>query len=170
MSFKGKTYTYTNMFHVVLLLSVFVVHSVSAHSGAIDTGTSSLAPLSTTAPALKMPLKIVSILPSSSSPDVSYQLYGNMALTVVFSRPVIALGSDLYMGNQTNAPNVPFRLVPHDPSIPIDKLKGKFRWVTTRIARFDLDTTWPTDLHFRLEIQPGLVTWDGIGVDNSVSI
>ena len=40
---------------------------------------------------------------------------------------------------------------------------GKFRWVTTSIARFDPDEDWPTDLDCTLAWDRGLASWDGEG-------
>jgi hypothetical protein len=38
---------------------------------------------------------------------------------------------------------------------------GKFRWVTTTIARWDPDQEWPTDLGCSLALNTSLTTYDG---------
>ena len=65
---------------------------------------------------------------------------GRMAFTAVFSRPVIALGSDF--GLDADAP-LPPALAPFIVDCP---LPGRTRWVTTSIARWDPIVAWPPDL------------------------
>ncbi|KAG2489968.1 hypothetical protein HYH03_011597 [Edaphochlamys debaryana] len=69
----------------------------------------------------------------------------------VFSRPVIALGSDF--GDGASEKLAPFTL---SCAVP-----GKARWVSTTIYRFDPDIEWPTDLDCEVEWNTGLKAWDG---------
>ncbi|PNH12233.1 hypothetical protein TSOC_000852 [Tetrabaena socialis] len=101
----------------------------------------------------QLPLSIVVTTPveliGATADPVSVS--GRQAITVVFSRPVIALGSDF--GDASATKKVPFRL---SCSVP-----GKSRWVTTTIFRFDPDVDWPTDLNCNLTWTAGLSTYDG---------
>ncbi|KXZ55787.1 hypothetical protein GPECTOR_2g1337 [Gonium pectorale] len=74
----------------------------------------------------------------------------------VFARPVIALGSDF--GTPDAQQKLPFRLERAGGACPVP---GKFRWVTTTIARFDPDVDWPTDLDCSLVWNTGLTSYDG---------
>ncbi|PNW72413.1 hypothetical protein CHLRE_16g677205v5 [Chlamydomonas reinhardtii] len=100
-----------------------------------------------------LPLNLVVTTPVelSNSDSASVGLYGRQALTAVFSRPVIALGSDF--GTPASEQKLPFRL-----NCPVP---GKARWVTTTIARFDADVDWPTDLDCELTWTAGLTSYDG---------
>lgn len=75
-----------------------------------------------------------------------------VSLTVVFSRPVIALGSDFGQA-ALPASMVPFTL---SCSVP-----GLTRWVTTTIYRFDPLIDWPADLDCTLKWNTALKTFDG---------
>ncbi|KAG2447335.1 hypothetical protein HYH02_007664 [Chlamydomonas schloesseri] len=101
-----------------------------------------------------LPLNIVVTTPVelSSSDSSSVGLYGRQALQAVFSRPVIALGSDF--GTPASEQKLPFRLL----NCPVP---GKVRWVTTTIARFDADVDWPTDLDCELSWTSDLTSYDG---------
>ena len=70
----------------------------------------------------------------------------------MFSRPVIALGSDF------GFEELPEELVPFmfDPEIA-----GRGRWVTTFIYRFDSDGPFATDLSIAFEWNLNLRTYDG---------
>lgn len=81
----------------------------------------------------------------------SVELVQDQALTAVFTRPVIALGSDF--GSEDSAGGKqPFTLTCDVP--------GKYRWVTTTIFRFDPDSTWPTDLDCEMVWNTRLTTYD----------
>ena len=77
------------------------------------------------------PLEVVAVTPSSSDPK-AVSLQGQAALTITFSRPVIALGSDFLAIPEES---VPFVLSP--------AIQGDLRWVTTSVARFDPTDDWP---------------------------
>ncbi|GIM02181.1 hypothetical protein Vretimale_7087 [Volvox reticuliferus] len=78
---------------------------------------------------------------------------GSQDITVVFSRPVIALGSDFE--NDGNVKKVvPFQLSCNWP--------GTFRWVTTSIARYDPSESWPSDLQCDVIWNTALRTYDGV--------
>ena len=115
--------------------------------------------LATTA-AFKIPLDVVSVTPSTDSaavvspdaPPTPVALSNRDAVTVTFSRAVIALGSDF--GPGALPPNLtPFTL---DPPVA-----GHLRWVTTSIARFDPAAEWPPELELTLSLNPSLATYDG---------
>uniref|UniRef100_A0A7S3VJT0 Alpha-2-macroglobulin domain-containing protein n=1 Tax=Dunaliella tertiolecta TaxID=3047 RepID=A0A7S3VJT0_DUNTE len=82
---------------------------------------------------------------------------GQQALTVVFSRPVIALGAD-FGKEDTYGGKIPF-------SLSCSKLPGRFRWVTTNIARFDPETSWPTDLDCTFSFNSNLTSFDGVPLE-----
>ena len=117
-----------------------------------------------------VPLKVTSISPGN--PETSSTTLRNRdAITVVFSRSVIALGSDFGMAAPAlfdalptaaaAAENVPFYFTASGAEKPVP---GKFRWVSTYIARFDPDVNWPLDLSFELRMNPALEAWDGTRV------
>ncbi|KAG2491821.1 hypothetical protein HYH03_009778 [Edaphochlamys debaryana] len=100
----------------------------------------------------QLPLRLVLTTPveiSKGEGDLLVQLYGRQALTAVFTRPVIALGSDF----GTREPPAPFSL-----SCPVPVRQ---RWVTTTIFRLDPDVDWPTDLDCTLRWTPGFASYDG---------
>lgn len=55
--------------------------------------------------------------------------------------------------------------VPFNLSCP---MPGKFRWVTTTIARFDPNVDWPTDINCTLDFNKELTTYDGGCARNTV--
>ncbi|KAI8474284.1 MAG: hypothetical protein J3K34DRAFT_456831 [Monoraphidium minutum] len=79
-------------------------------------------------------------------------LWGRMSLMAVFSRPVIALGSDF--GQAT----LPASMVPFTLGCPVP---GLGRWVTTTIYRFDASIEWPPDLDCAFKWNTALKTFDG---------
>lgn len=108
-------------------------------------------------PLVTTPSELLAAPPSSSSANATaVTLTGRQAITAVFSRPVIALGSD-WGGPDPSSPAaglVPFRLTCGVP--------GRLRWVTTSIARFDPSVEWPPDLDCAFEWSLGLRSWDGL--------
>eukprot|EP00210_Caulerpa_lentillifera_P009052 g8639.t1 len=101
----------------------------------------------------EIPLEISTAIPSRLLREDSFFVSGQQALTVVFSRPVIALGSDF--GLEELPPElVPFTLT---PSIP-----GRGRWVTTFIYRFDTNDLFATDLDIVFRWNLALRTFDGV--------
>jgi len=107
----------------------------------------------------KLPLKPVSSTPVEliDPKTKNYSPSGNQALTVVFSRPVIALGSDFGVGD-----TLPPSLVPFNINCPVP---GLFRWVTTSIARWDPTIDWPPDLNCEFKWNTGLKAYDGTPLD-----
>eukprot|EP01025_Chloroclados_australasicus_P025560 TRINITY_DN254_c1_g1_i7.p1 TRINITY_DN254_c1_g1~~TRINITY_DN254_c1_g1_i7.p1 ORF type:complete len:2168 (+),score=332.40 TRINITY_DN254_c1_g1_i7:163-6504(+) len=109
----------------------------------------------------QLPLKIDSttIGETSASGVAAVEVEGSQSITVVFSRPVIALGSDFAQEviprNQT-----PFFFLPESQKLP-----GSFRWVTTYIARWDPEGEWAPGLDITLVWNEELTTWDGVGLD-----
>lgn len=112
-----------------------------------------------------IPLKVVAVSPSNVGLGAEpFTLNGKQAITVTFSRPVIAIGSD--WGNlKLDDSKIPFALLRSDDSSDILKdtrLQGRWRWVTTFVARFDMDNDWPTDLKLTLQMNKRLTTFDKI--------
>jgi len=112
-------------------------------------------------PSLEMPLRVVAVTPSTAQVELdpnsrpsSVLLRGRDAITVTFSRPVIALGSDWGPDEALPATMVPFYLAGC-------LVSGKIRWVTTYIARFDPDIDWPAAVSFQLTLSGALMTYDG---------
>eukprot|EP00899_Mesostigma_viride_P016305 jgi/Mesvir1/24676/Mv21969-RA.2 len=84
---------------------------------------------------------------------------GETPITVVFNRAVIRLGSDY--GNDVDLDAVPTAQRPFAFNPPV---KGRFRWVTTYIARFDPEGAWMPDVDTTLVWNHGLTTWDGVSI------
>ncbi|GMH44586.1 hypothetical protein BSKO_12538 [Bryopsis sp. KO-2023] len=103
----------------------------------------------------ELPLEILVTTPSELADNSTRRLRveDQQALTVVFSRSVIALGQDFGV-TSLPADKVPFFL---EPEIP-----GRFRWVTTYIARWDPDESWPLDSEVKFTLNENLKTHDGI--------
>ncbi|GLI68405.1 hypothetical protein VaNZ11_012792 [Volvox africanus] len=107
----------------------------------------------------QLPLKILLSTPTDiikAGPQANVSVDGRQAITAVFSRPVIALGSDFGL-DPANHSMLPFSL-----SCPVP---GRFRWVTTSIARFDPDVDWPTDLDCTLNWVTTLTAYDGASLE-----
>ncbi|KAK9803301.1 hypothetical protein WJX72_010340 [[Myrmecia] bisecta] len=77
---------------------------------------------------------------------------GRQALTVVYSRAVIALGSDF------GVEALPASQIPLTFS---NAIPGNWRWVTTYIARWVPTVDWPTDLNITLSWNTNLTAYDG---------
>eukprot|EP00798_Chlamydomonas_sp_ICE-L_P014428 gene14428-20434_t len=131
------------LLRATLLLIILEFVSGSSAEAAFLSGELSLQPLFST------PVELLSV------DNSTVLLGGNQALTVVFSRPVIALGSDFRneLGHK-----VPF-------SLSCAHVLGRYRWVTTTIFRFDTNEEWPTDLKCYLEWNKTLTTYDGVPID-----
>uniref|UniRef100_A0A383WAS0 EGF-like domain-containing protein n=1 Tax=Tetradesmus obliquus TaxID=3088 RepID=A0A383WAS0_TETOB len=102
----------------------------------------------------QLPLEVVLTTPSAllDNSTKSIKVEEGQAFMAVFSRPVIALGSDF--GKQA----LPDALVPFKVNCPVP---GMFRWVTTNIARWDPSIAWPTDLDCELSWNTAIKTFDG---------
>ncbi|KAJ1624512.1 hypothetical protein T492DRAFT_1147907, partial [Pavlovales sp. CCMP2436] len=105
-----------------------------------------------------LPLNVTSVLPGPArgvrDDEDARPLRGRDAITVVFSRAVIALGADF------DASPPAFTLAPaHVP--------GRFRWVTTAIARFDPSVDWPPELTVEVAPLAGLTSFDGTRLGSS---
>lgn len=105
----------------------------------------------------RLPLRVVATTPSALASfkpgGAPLLLSGRAALTAVFSRPVIALGSDW------GSAQLPAALIPFDLSgcgVP-----GRMRWVTTSIFRWDSSIDLPTDLECSLIWNANLTSYDG---------
>jgi hypothetical protein len=46
----------------------------------------------------------------------------------------------------------------------VDTLPGRWRRVTTFVARFDPSSDWPTDVTVAVQVNAALTTWDGISI------
>ncbi|KAF5837388.1 hypothetical protein DUNSADRAFT_4436 [Dunaliella salina] len=103
-------------------------------------------------PALK--LKPLVTTPSGLLTKETVPVEAQQALQVVFSRPVIPLGAD-FGKEDAYGGKVPF-------SLSCSKLPGRFRWATTNIARFDPDSSWPTDLDCTFSFNSNLTSFDGV--------
>ncbi|KAG2494914.1 hypothetical protein HYH03_006849 [Edaphochlamys debaryana] len=101
-----------------------------------------------------LPLTVVVTTPVQLATGAASEpvwLSGRDTLTAVFSRPVIALGSDFAV--PASQQKLAFTL---DCPVP-----GKARWVTTSITRLDPDEDWPTDLDCEFKWNTGLTSYDG---------
>lgn len=121
----------------------------------------------------RLPLRITSVLPSGQHPTGSSagsagapaQISGRDAITVTFSRAVIALGAD-FTAQALPAAMVPFTLLTDVAGV---RVPGRLRWVTTFTARFDPSMDWPTDLTITLAPNPALVAFDGTALGVGVA-
>lgn len=109
-----------------------------------------------------LPLKITIatptelLAPTGSGAATPVSLTERQAITAVFSRPVIALGSDF------GSPEGFGGVAPFTVSCNGQKqVPATQRWVTTNIARFDPAVPWPSDLSCTLQWNASLTSWDG---------
>ncbi|GAM25041.1 hypothetical protein SAMD00019534_082160 [Acytostelium subglobosum LB1] len=79
-------------------------------------------------------------------------------ITVIFSRPVIALGTETFDNNVTNS----YLHLFCNSEQPV---AGHFRWVTSSIVRFEVLDGWPNNLRCSFYVDPLLVTYDGVRLD-----
>jgi hypothetical protein len=93
----------------------------------------------------QLPLRVLAITPNGEAPV----LRGSDAITVTFSRAVIALGADFGPGA------LPAELTPFTLTGAGAAVEGRLRWVTTFSARFDPAGEWPTDLDFDQTLDSG---------------
>ncbi|GMH43110.1 hypothetical protein BSKO_11032 [Bryopsis sp. KO-2023] len=110
----------------------------------------------------ELPLTIVATTPTDIfKNETSLELSGQETVTVVFSRAVVALGSDFGLEE------LPKDLVPFTFG-QSNVAQGRFRWVTTSIARWDPTTSWPPDLDTELIWNKELKTFSGIPLQLNV--
>ncbi|KNC80998.1 hypothetical protein, variant [Sphaeroforma arctica JP610] len=117
----------------------------------------------------EFPLTVQQFLPSNTDTSVPYGLSDGQDITIMFSRPVIALGSDLVIGEEGEVAELPDDLVPMkfvcengDQEAQECNIDGVMRWVTTSIARFTPIGGWPTDVKFTVVVPDDLTTFDGV--------
>eukprot|EP01114_Cavostelium_apophysatum_P012830 TRINITY_DN2968_c0_g1_i5.p1 TRINITY_DN2968_c0_g1~~TRINITY_DN2968_c0_g1_i5.p1 ORF type:complete len:1393 (+),score=235.18 TRINITY_DN2968_c0_g1_i5:63-4241(+) len=103
-----------------------------------------------------LPLEISGVYPSADNLKQIYLIAGREAITAVYNRAVIKLGSDF--GSKIPDELIPFKLS------GAENIPGKFRWVTTSIFRFDPDIDWPTDLKFEVVFNPDFKSFDGASI------
>lgn len=107
----------------------------------------------------KLPLTVTVTTPTelvTAAANEPLTISGRQAITAVFSRPIIPLGSD-FGKEQEYGGAVPFT-ISCDGSSPVP---GRGRWVTTNIARFDPSVDWPSDLACTFEWNATLSSYDG---------
>lgn len=100
----------------------------------------------------------------SFTPAARASVSGRDAITVTFNRAVIALGSDFGAGDVLPADKVPFSVTVAQVTTGARteaSMDGRWRWVTTFVARFDPAADWPTDVTVNVQLNSGLTTWDG---------
>ena len=104
-----------------------------------------------------LPLKQLRLI----TPDAG-RVSGTDAVTLVFSRAVIALGSNFHGGDNSAAHGVePLLWTCNDEaSGGAAPLPGRTWWVTTAIVRFDPAVPWPNDLHCEVQANPQLRSFD----------
>ncbi|KAF2074368.1 hypothetical protein CYY_004343 [Polysphondylium violaceum] len=97
-------------------------------------------PTTTTSSSIQT-IKVLSIIPQTGS-----SLDNNQPIIVTFDKAVIKLGEISHF--------FPFQLKCNT----MEPIVGNYRWVTTFIARFDVQHTWPSDLNctFTILSDPGL--------------
>ncbi|KAN0029822.1 hypothetical protein ACTA71_007959 [Dictyostelium dimigraforme] len=109
---------------------------------------------------IKIPLKLLNIFPSATIGEdgiVEKLILSNFdPITVLFNRPVVELG---IISNYS-----PFTLKCLGSStVP----NGKFRWVTTSIARFDIQGNgWPSNLNCTFSVNSNIRCYDSTRLSN----
>jgi len=126
----------------------------------------------------KLPIKVIRILPAPSEEGQRMLLRGTTAITIVFNRAVIALGSDFGAYNATTTkelmeldkrnPNLKMPIV--FEGLPEEGIPVRFRWVTTSICRVDPIGDWPTDLDFTVAVKEDLTAFDGAPLLGNYSV
>ena len=110
-------------------------------------------------PFAALPFEVVATTPAELLRGEDFILQRGQALQVVFSRPVIAVGSDW----DSETPE-PFTISIKNSAAPFSTIASQ-RFVTTYILRLDPlpehDGLWPTDLQLALQWNRDLKTWDG---------
>lgn len=109
----------------------------------------------------KLPIKVIRILPAPSVEGQRMLISGPTAITIVFNRAVIALGSDFGAYNATTTKelmeldrrNQTLQMPFVFEGLPDEGVKVRFRWVTTSICRVDPIGDWPTDLDFTVRVK-----------------
>ena len=97
---------------------------------------------------------VLSLTPHADEEKEPATLRSRQAITLTFSLAAIALGADF--GAEDDS--IPFTL---DPPVP-----GRFRWVSTTIARFDPSSSWPPELDLTLSLKPGLASYTGVALSS----
>ena len=150
---------------VALLASVAIsAPLVVARRGLLDAGdsdnvdnTTAVLPQLALRVVATTPLELTTSSPSTDAPIVDVE--GSQPIQAIFSRPVIALGED------GSAPaQQPFQLSCNNCPASGNGTQlqlGKFRWVTTFVARFDPHGEWPTDLDLDFSWNSNVTSWDG---------
>lgn len=113
----------------------------------------------------QLPLRLLLSQPAalSTGDQAPVNLIAEQPLLAIFSRAVIALGSDA-SGDALPADKVPFTLTAPggaSSSAP-SPVPGRGRWVTSYIYRWDPSMSWPTDLNAQLTWNQGLTSYDGV--------
>ena len=110
-------------------------------------------------PFAALPFEVVATTPAALSDGESFVLQRDQALQVVFSRPVIAIGSDW----DKETPEA-FSISVKNSAAPFSTIASQ-RFITSYILQRhplpEHDSLWPTDLQLSLEWNRDLKTWDG---------
>eukprot|EP01025_Chloroclados_australasicus_P018154 TRINITY_DN193_c1_g1_i6.p1 TRINITY_DN193_c1_g1~~TRINITY_DN193_c1_g1_i6.p1 ORF type:complete len:2102 (+),score=278.55 TRINITY_DN193_c1_g1_i6:140-6445(+) len=101
-------------------------------------------------------LEVLYTDPSEISESSSYSVSDSQSLSVVFSRPVVSLGSDFGVESLPQD-KVPFTIDGGFPYVA--------RWVQSYVYRLDPIGEYPKDLTTRLVWNKNLTTWDGVKFD-----
>ena len=108
----------------------------------------------------KIPLTLLRLL----APETPVYSQSKASVTLVFSRPVIELGSDFGDTGTVDVNGVHPLLWRCDgaasPTIT-PPVTGRSWWVSTSILRFDPTEAWGNDLHCEVLANPLLRSWDG---------
>jgi hypothetical protein len=106
-----------------------------------------------------LPFEVVATTPSALLNGNGFTLQRGQALQIVFSRPVIPIGSDW-----DSVTPQPFSINVKNSAADISSIASQ-RWVTTYIFRLDPlpehESLWPTNLELLISWNRALETWDG---------
>ena len=91
------------------------------------------------------------------------------AVTLVFSRAVIALGSNFHGGGNAAVGGLQPLLwaCSGKKELGTAPLPGRTWWVTTSIVRFDPASVWPNDLKCQVRANPALRAFDGTPIQTA---
>eukprot|EP01065_Artemidia_motanka_P040741 TRINITY_DN5158_c1_g2_i1.p1 TRINITY_DN5158_c1_g2~~TRINITY_DN5158_c1_g2_i1.p1 ORF type:complete len:2080 (+),score=602.26 TRINITY_DN5158_c1_g2_i1:60-6242(+) len=136
-----------------LLAAAPLLLAAAAPPGATNTTTGEIT--NATALSRVLPLKQLRLLPADGS-----VVGGRDAVTLVFSRAVIALGSNFASGGDARVGGLePLLWNCSDGASP--PVPGRLWWVTTAILRFDPSEDWPNDISCTVGPNPALRAFDG---------
>jgi hypothetical protein len=113
-------------------------------------------------PFAALPFEVVATTPRTLLDGKDFTSQRGQALQIVFSRPVISIGSDW-----DSTTSQPFSVAVKNSATNISSIASQ-RWVTTYIFRLDPlpdhESLWPTNLELLFSWNRALKTWVGVSM------